>query len=38
MSTELERAAETLRRHALGMPGAYEDFPWDDSVANVGVR
>ena len=34
MSTELEHAAETVRRHALGMPG-YEDFPWDDSVAKV---
>ena len=38
MSTELERAAETVRRHALGMPGAYEDFPWDDSVAKVGKK
>jgi pimeloyl-ACP methyl ester carboxylesterase len=38
MSTELERAAETVRRHALGMPGAYEGFPWDDSVAKVGKK
>jgi hypothetical protein len=38
MSTELERAAEIVRRHARGMPGASEDFPWDDSVAKVGVR
>lgn len=38
MSTELERAAETVRRHALGMPEAYEDFPWDDSVAKVGKK
>ena len=32
MSTELERAAEIVRRHALGMPGGSEDFPWDDFV------
>ena len=38
MSTELARAAEIVRRHALGMPGAYEDFPWDDSVAKVGKK
>jgi predicted DNA-binding protein (MmcQ/YjbR family) len=27
-----------LLRHALGLPGAYEDHPWGESVAKVGKK
>jgi predicted DNA-binding protein (MmcQ/YjbR family) len=29
------KAAADLRAFALGLPGAYEDFPWGESVARV---
>jgi predicted DNA-binding protein (MmcQ/YjbR family) len=31
-------AAGELRRFALGLPEAYEDFPWGDRVAKVGKK
>jgi predicted DNA-binding protein (MmcQ/YjbR family) len=34
MSTLLE-AEETLRRYALALPGAHEEFPWDERVIKV---
>lgn len=27
-----------MRRFAFGLPGAYEDFPWGESVAKVGKK
>jgi predicted DNA-binding protein (MmcQ/YjbR family) len=27
-----------LRRYALGLPGAHEDFPWGESVVKVGKK
>jgi predicted DNA-binding protein (MmcQ/YjbR family) len=32
------RARAALRRFALGMPGAHEDFPWGESVVKVGKK
>ena len=29
---------KVLRLHALGLPGAYEDFPWGESVAKVNKK
>jgi predicted DNA-binding protein (MmcQ/YjbR family) len=31
----LQQAAKTLRDYALGLPGAYEEHPWGESVAKV---
>jgi predicted DNA-binding protein (MmcQ/YjbR family) len=31
-------AAEALRRYALSLPGASEDFPWGERVAKVGGK
>jgi predicted DNA-binding protein (MmcQ/YjbR family) len=30
--------ASPLREFALGLPGAYEEFPWGESVAKVGRK
>jgi predicted DNA-binding protein (MmcQ/YjbR family) len=27
-----------VRRHALALPGAWEDFPWGESVVKVGKK
>jgi len=31
-------AEARLRKFAFGLPGAYEDFPWGESVAKVGKK
>lgn len=31
----MDRARERLLRFALGLPEAYEDHPWDETVAKV---
>jgi predicted DNA-binding protein (MmcQ/YjbR family) len=38
-AAELGRTAVALREFALGLPGAWEDFPWeDDRTAKVGKK
>ena len=31
-------ARAALRRYALGLPGAHEDFPWGESVVKVSKK
>ncbi len=39
MAGDLAATAATLREFALGLPGAWEDFPWEeDRTAKVGKR
>jgi predicted DNA-binding protein (MmcQ/YjbR family) len=39
MAAKIAKTAATLRRFALGLPGAWEDFPWeDDRTAKVGKK
>jgi predicted DNA-binding protein (MmcQ/YjbR family) len=38
MSRALRRTVDRLRKFALGMPGAFEDFPWGERVAKVGKK
>ena len=39
MAAEAARRAAALREFALGLPGAWEDFPWeDDRTAKVGKK
>lgn len=39
MAARLAETAATLREFALGLPGAWENFPWeDDRVAKVGKK
>ena len=38
MTHDRKKAMRTLREHALGLPGAHEDFPWGESVAKVGKK
>jgi predicted DNA-binding protein (MmcQ/YjbR family) len=39
MAAELARTVARLREFALALPGAWEDFPWeDDRTAKVGKK
>ena len=39
MAAGITKTAATLRTFALGLPGAWEDFPWeDDRTAKVGKK
>jgi predicted DNA-binding protein (MmcQ/YjbR family) len=33
-----KRTWAAVREHALGLPGAWEDFPWDEVVAKVAKK
>ena len=35
---QAKQARAKLRAYALGLPGAYEDFPWEESVAKVNKK
>jgi predicted DNA-binding protein (MmcQ/YjbR family) len=35
MARALRQLAAALRRYALGLPGAYEEFPWGEPVFKV---
>jgi predicted DNA-binding protein (MmcQ/YjbR family) len=38
MTSSSREAAAAVRAFALGLPGAYEDFPWGDRVAKVSKK
>jgi predicted DNA-binding protein (MmcQ/YjbR family) len=38
MAGELQHAADTLREFALGLPAAYEEFPWGERVIKVNKK
>ena len=39
MAADLAKTVATLREFALGLPGAWEDFPWEnDRTAKVGKK
>ena len=35
---QLRKALAALRKHALTLPGAYEEFPWGDRVVKVNKK
>lgn len=35
---QIRAAAATMRDFAFGLPGAWEDHPWGESVAKVGKK
>lgn len=38
MNAALKKVAKALHDHAAGMPEAWEDSPWGDSVVKVGKK
>jgi predicted DNA-binding protein (MmcQ/YjbR family) len=38
MANRLHNTRNALRAFALGLPGAYEDFPWGESVVKVNKK
>jgi predicted DNA-binding protein (MmcQ/YjbR family) len=38
IQNSVRRVETELRKIAFGLPGAYEDFPWGESVAKVGKK
>jgi predicted DNA-binding protein (MmcQ/YjbR family) len=38
MADEIRRAGKRLREFALGLPGAYEEFPWGERVVKVNQK
>ena len=38
MRRDQREAAESIREFALGLPGAFEDFPWGERVVKVGKK
>jgi predicted DNA-binding protein (MmcQ/YjbR family) len=38
MASDLKKAADALRKFALSLPGATEEFPWGESVAKVNKK
>ena len=37
-AARLKKLSEALRKFALAMPGAYEEFPWGERVAKVNKK